>query len=363
MKNKIITAAAIALLAASCGQKEEAVAENKNDKFCIGADLKAKLSIDNVAVTPVAETIALTGNVSYNTDQVVQFSSLIDGVVTNTFFSLGDYVKKGQVLAEIKSTELNSLKAESVSLKSQLEVSKRQLASVKSMFDDGIASQSDLLKAQSDVAVLESSIGNVTQNLALFSASTEKSVFRILAPANGYVVNKNMSPGMQISAGEAPLFTISDLKEVWVMVNIYATNLKDVSEGMEVSIKTPSYPDETFKGKIDMLSQVFDAEEHVVKARIVMQNPDMKLKPGMTADIMIASKRQQGEMPAIPAKALIFDDNQNFVLVYHDDCNIEIRKIEPTVKNRDYLYFDKGLNAGEKVITKNHLLVYEQIKN
>lgn len=363
MKNKLLLPLAVALLAVSCSNKEEQAAEPKETKFCLKADLKAKIEIDDVKVTPVAETIALTGNVTYNTDQVVQFSSLIDGVVTNTFFSLGDYVKKGQVLAEIKSTELNSLKSEEISLKSQLEVAKRQYASVKSMFDDGIASQSDLLKAKSEVDVTESSINNVKQNLALFSASTEKSVFRILAPANGYVVNKNMSPGMQISAGDAPLFTISDLKEVWVMVNIYATNLKDVSEGMEVNIKTPAYPDEAFKGRIDMLSQVFDAEEHVVKARIIMNNKDKKLKPGMPADIMISSKAQQGEMPAVPAKALLFDDNQNYILVYHDDCNIEIRHIAPAVKNRDYLYFDKGVNVGEKVITKNHLLIYEQLKN
>ncbi|RYD86133.1 MAG: biotin/lipoyl-binding protein, partial [Sphingobacteriales bacterium] len=150
MKNNVLLAvAAVLLMAGGCAEKNEEAAGKKDSKFCISPDLKAKITIGTVKKEPVAETIALTGNVTYNADDVVQFSSLVSGVITGTHFSLGDYVKKGQVLAEIKSTELNSLKSERVSLQSQLQVAQRQLQSVKSMFNDGIASQSDLLKAQS----------------------------------------------------------------------------------------------------------------------------------------------------------------------------------------------------------------------
>lgn len=345
----------------SCNEKE--TTPEKNEKFCLNDDLKKKVTIEEIKKEPVSETFTLTGNVTYNSDNVVQFTSLINGVVTNTYFSLGDFVKKGQVLAEIKSTELNGLQSENKSVESQLAVAQRQLSSVKSMFEDGIASQKDLIQAESEVKVLKASLENIKSNLALYSASPEKSVFQIKAPSNGFIVAKNMSSGMQISSGSEPLFTISDLNEVWVMVNIYATDMQNIKENMDVKIKTLAYPDEVFSGKITALSQVFDAEERVLKARVVMKNTDLKLKPGMSADIILNKPNTSAEtLLAVPVKAVIFDDNQNFVVVYKDDCNLEIRQVNPVTKNSEVVYFDKGIQENEKIISKNQLLIYESLK-
>ena len=362
MKNTILLSITLILLICGCAKnKEEEKATEEN--FCLTPKLKEKISIETAQLLPVTESFSLTGNVAYNADDVVQFSSLVNGLITNTFFSLGDYVKKGQILAEIKSTELNSLQAEHKSLKSQLLVAKRKLQATQSMYENEIASQSDLIQGQSEVDVLKSSIDNVEQNLALYSASGEKSVFQIKAPVNGYIVSKNMSPGTQINDNEGSLFTISNLSKVWVMVNIYSTNLKDVHEGMDVKITTPAYSDQTFDGKIDKLSQVFQSDEHVLKARIVMDNSNLKLKPGLTVDVLINKKVNQKDMVAVPAKTLIFDNNQNYVLIYKDDCHLERRQITPTIKNKDFIYFENGLDAGEKVIVKNHLLISEQLKD
>lgn len=132
---------------------------------------------------------------------------------------------------------------------------------------------------------------------------------------------------------------------------------------MQVDVTTPAYPGEIFKGKINMMSKVFDADEHVLKARIVMDNRNMKLKPGMTADITIDKSKGGEELAAIPAKAAIFDNNRDYILIYKNDCTIETREISPVIKNNSWLYFDKGVNEGEKVITKNQLLIYERLKN
>ncbi|KFF15780.1 efflux RND transporter periplasmic adaptor subunit [Flavobacterium hydatis] len=362
MKKLILLPILGLMLVYGCGKKE-AIKDTKEEKFCIDKDLKEKITIEPVQKRAVSESINLTGNITYNNDHVVQFNSLVEGIITKTTFSLGDYVKKGQVLAEIKSTELNGMQSESKSLQSQLSVAQRQLQATKSMFDDGIASQKDLMQAQSELDVLKSSLENVRANLAMFSASSERAVFQIKAPTEGYVVAKNISPGMQITEGSEPLFTISDLKEIWVLVNVYTSNLKNVTENMLVDVTTPAYPGEIFKGKITMLAKVFDADEHVLKARIVMENKNLKLKPGMTADIII-DKSLGGEMlAAVPAKAAIFDNNRDYILIYKDDCTIETREINPTIKNNNWIYFDKGVKEGEMIITKNHLLIHERLKN
>ena len=112
-----------------------------------------------------------------------------------------------------------------------------------------------------------------------------------------------------------------------------------------------------------MMSKVFDADEHVLKARIVMENKNLKLKPGMTADITI-DKSLGGEMlEAVPAKAVIFDNNRDHILIYKNDCTIETREINPVVKNNNWVYFKDGVKEGEMVITKNQLLIHERLKN
>ncbi|WP_281232865.1 efflux RND transporter periplasmic adaptor subunit [Flavobacterium gelatinilyticum] len=362
MKKLIVIPMLGLMLVYGCGKKEE-VKKVQDEKFCIDKDLKEKITIEPAQKRAVSESINLTGNITYNGDHVVQFNSLVEGIITKTSFSLGDYVKKGQVLAEIKSTELNSMQSESRSLQSQITVAQRQLQATKSMFEDGISSQKDLLQAQSELDVLKSSLENVRANLAMFSASNDRSVFLIKAPTEGYIVDKNISTGTQITSESNALFTISDLKEIWVLVNVYTSNLKNISENMAVDVTTPAYPGEIFKGKINMMSKIFDAEEHVLKARIVMDNRNLKLKPGMTADITIDKSIGGEELVSVPAKAAIFDNNRDYILIYKDDCTIETREINPKLKNNSWLYFDKGVNEGEKVITKNQLLIHERLKN
>lgn len=108
---------------------------------------------------------------------------------------------------------------------------------------------------------------------------------------------------------------------------------------------------------------MFDAEERVLKARIVLSNHEMKLRPGMSAEIHLLIDDSQGEALAVPNNAIIFDNNQNYVVVYTDNCHQEIRQITPLSKNNEYTYIQGGVKEGETVITTNELLIYEQLNN
>jgi membrane fusion protein, heavy metal efflux system len=351
----------LVLAMAACKQQQQE-ASTHADNYCLNGPLKSTTSFHHVEMKPVVKGLALTGKVDFNPDKVIHFVSLAGGVITNTYFSLGDYVKRGQLLAEIQSAELTSLQSERKTLESQLLVANRQLESVESMHQDGIASQLNLLEAQSTVNVLNAELEKVKSNLSFYRASNAYGIFRIMAPSSGFIVNKSVTPGLQISAEGDPLFTISDLSEVWVTMNVYAGDVQFVAENMDVAIKTLAYPNEIFTGKISALSQVFDTEERVLKARVVLPNTDLKLKPGMLVDIMV-TKDGGIEAPVVPEYALIFDDNRNFLLVYNDDCNIEVRELEILTRDNGVAFIGNGLRAGENIITRNQLLLYERLKN
>ena len=166
---------------------------------------------------------------------------------------------------------------------------------------------------------------------------------------------------MPVSSENGTLFVVADLSEVWVIANVYASNLKFVREGMDVSITTLSYPGEVFTGKINTLSQVFDPEDKVLKARIKMQNKDLKLKPEMSAVIKLKNESTE-KLISIPSDALIFDDNAHFVVIEESPGDFRIREVEigSTHNNKTYLY--SGLNESEIVVIKNQLLIYSGLK-
>lgn len=331
-------------------------------EYCMDSTFRQTISLKEAVPEQITESITLTGSVETNPDKVINFVSLVGGIISNTYFSFGDKVTKGQILAELQSTELSSLHNEITNLESKIKVADNNLKSVSSMFEDGIASHKNLLEAQSELEILKSERQRVLSNLNLYSGDPEKGIFKIKAPSSGIITAKNISAGTQISSEGDHLFTISDLSEVWVMVNIHASSVKNIQEGMPVEIKTLSYPGLVLNGTIAMIAQVYDYEARVLKARVILSNPENKLKPGMPVDVM-AINRQNNTAVSIPEESIVFDNSTNYVIVYHSDCDLEIRKVEILSKNNGTYFLSQGISEKEKIVAGNQLLIYEQLKN
>jgi len=301
---------------------------------------KAKLS------NPQEELI-LTGRVESNPNKVIHYAPLISGVITRTFFSLGDKVNRGQTMLHIRSAELSALQSELV-------VARRNLQSAESMFEDRLISEIELIEARAEYERLQA-------DLSLFGENLGGGVFAIKAPMTGYVVEANASSGSTVAEGDEPLFTIADLSTVWIMGNVHASDLLFVREGMEVEITTISYPGEVFPGKINAISRVFDPEERVLRARIVMPNDELKFKPEMS--VMIRVKNQRNTLYiAIPSDALIFDNNRNHVVVEESAGQFAIREVTLQSHHNQTTYISSGLKESENVVIKNQLLIYNHLK-
>lgn len=333
-----------------------------DERYCLDSTFLSQIEWVTPKMAPISEGIHLTGTVETNPDRVVHFASLINGIVSGVYFSLGDKVTKGQVLADLRSTELSDLQSQNQSIAAQIRVAEKKLESVQAMFGDGVSSQKELAEAQSELLVLKAERQKINANLSLYSASTERGVFRIKAPVSGIITAKSIAAGTPVAAGSESLFTVSDLSNVWVMLNVHTSNVKNITPGMDVNIKTLSYPDESFPGKVANISNVLDADAKVLKAKVVIPNANLKLKPGMPVDVT-AYRHVARQALSIPVGAVVFDNNENFVVVFKDTCNLEIRPVNITYRTDQLAYLDAGADADEKIISKNHLLIYEQLKN
>ncbi|MBW8687146.1 efflux RND transporter periplasmic adaptor subunit [Chitinophaga rhizophila] len=347
-------------LAACAGKGQHP--ETAQHTFCPDS-IKGDLRFDTARTRPITESIHLTGRVQANPDNVVAFKSLFSGIVVKTFFSLGDYVKKGQLLAEVRSTEFSALNADLRSVESRMEVAQTKLKAVQAMFKDHIASQKDLSEAQSEYDVLNAEKQKIRSNQQLFSASASKDVFQLKAPASGYVTSKLITGGMQITQeSDAPLFTISDIDEVWVMANVYSSDIRHVEQGTPVEIRITARPDEVFHGEIATVSKMLDEDTKVFKARIVLRNTGLKLNPGMLADITVLKSAGRTAVE-VPVSSIVFSENENYVVIYKGNCEAEIRKIAIASRNHDTAFVGEGLQEGEVIVSRNQLLLFNQLSN
>jgi cobalt-zinc-cadmium efflux system membrane fusion protein len=287
---------------------------------------------------------------------------LITGNVQGITVVPGDYVKAGQVLGVVKSAEVANYNSALVNAETNVQLTGRQLAQQKDMYNSGLASQVDITNAQ--VAYQQAVAAEIAAKKVLsINGDNKNGEYLIKAPIDGFVVQMNISNGMAIRAdNNGGLFTISDLKNVWVEANIYEGNIEKVRQGDTVQVTTIAYPDKVFTGKVDKLMNVLDPSSKTMKMRIVLPNEGYLLKPQMFATVTL-NDRENKQALSVSAKALVFDNSQYYVVVLTGKNNVQIRPIQLISNNGTTAYIQSGLTAGERVIASNTLLIYGSLNN
>ncbi|MCH8496108.1 MAG: efflux RND transporter periplasmic adaptor subunit, partial [Balneolales bacterium] len=128
----------------------------------------------------------------------------------------------------------------------------------------------------------------------------------------------------------------------------------------EVSISMVAYPDHNFTGEIVRLSSALDPNRRTLEAIIELPNPDYLLKPGMFATVDVKVPVQDPN-PAIHKQSLIFDNNNHYVVVYRDPCDVEVRQVLISSRSGDNVFIESGVREGEQVATNNHLLIFNEL--
>jgi membrane fusion protein, heavy metal efflux system len=356
----VFMASLFALWLSSCNTKTDQAEDKKG--YVLPDSLLKTIEIDTVSITRVLNTLTLTGKVDFNEDNVIKIFPVISGQVSDIKVMVGDYVKQGQVLAVIKSPEMAGFSNDYLTAQSNLDIAKKNLDAANDMYKSGLASQKDQLTAQEGynqaVSVLEK-----TKRILSLNGGSMTGEYLVKSPINGFVVERQVNNNMMIRTDNATgLFTISDLKNVWVMANVYESNISFVKTGDSVDITTLSYPGKTFRGKIDRIMNVLDPSNKVMKLRIVLSNPGYLLKPEMFASVVVNTTENK-KMISIPSRGLIFDHSQYYVLIYKSPSDITIRPVQVlnTVGERSYI--SEGLTEGEHLIGTQALLIYQELNS
>ena len=343
----------------ACQQEER---KTPDDKFQLTETLSKGKELAEVTLKTVESELLLTGKISFNEDKVARVFPLAGGFVRDLNVELGDHIKKGEIMAIIRSPEIAGFAREGSTALSQVHVAEKNAQVAEELYKSGNISEVELINAQKDLDNAKGELLRIQAVLDMYSAGSG-AVYPIKSPVSGIVVQKNIALHMELRTEDiSPVFIVGDLDDVWVMANIYESDITKVKEGYDAEITTIPYPDKVFRGKIDKIFSLMDAESKVVKARVTLKNPNFELKPEMFANVKVSYKEPVKKL-TVPSAALIFDKSRYFVMVYIADDNIETREVTVYKDNGKITYIESGLKEGEKVMTKFQLLVYDALND
>jgi cobalt-zinc-cadmium efflux system membrane fusion protein len=304
------------------------------------------------------------GEISFDEDNVVRIFPIVSGSVEKVYVSLGDYVKGGQKLATILSTDVIVFQKEYSMAKFNLEVAEKGFERTKELFKSNIASTKDYTEAENNYKNALAEYREKEKKLELYGASNKQdAVFELYAPKSGFIVERNVNEGQQIRTdNDAAMFTISDLKTIWVWANIYESDLSKVNVGDTMEVTALAYPDVPYKGIVSKINTMLDHDSRIVKIRTELNNENALLKPEMFASVTMVSS-VGNKVLALPTASIVTESNRNYVMKQLGKN--EFTKVEVTVGKtiNEYTEIVRGVSSGDKVAREYALFIMAAFNN
>ena len=360
MKNKklwIAVAVVVALIIAynllSGGKKEE----------------KVSFDTTKVETGDIQTSITATGTIEPVTSVTV--GTQVSGIVSKLYVDYNSVVKKGQVIAELDRTnlisELNAQKASLASAQSSLNYQQSNYERYKTLFEKGLVSADEFESARLQYEQSKQQVAQSRESVQ--RAQTNLGYATITSPIDGVVLSKAVEEGQTVAASfnTPELFTIAqDLTNMRVIADIDEADIGGVKEGQRVSFTVDAFPDDKFEGAVTQVRQQATTESNVVTYEVVISAPnnDLKLKPGLTANVTIFTLEKNNVL-VVPAKALRFQPNEALLQKGEtvEDCEgtfkvwtkegnvFKAHKVETGTTNGVLTEIISGIAAGTDVLT------------
>jgi len=321
-----------------------------------------------VAVRALPSVLETTGQVDFDANRLTHVSPRLSGRAHSVAVQLGDDVERGQSLAVLDSIELGQAKAAFIRAQARHDLSDKNYERERGLLADRISSEREVLAAEALFLEAAADYSAAEQTLHLYglsdgeverlrNADPRASLYTVRAPLSGRVVEKHITLG-ELVTPERNVFTIADLSHVWIWIDVYERDVRHVHVDDEVAVVLDAYPGTTFLGTVSYLSDQVDARTLTVRARVVVPNPDGKLRPGSFATVRITDPHAEhgttagSEVIVVPQRAVQRDGDESVVFVVVGDGRFERREVELGRRATGLVEILVGLNAGERVVVE-----------
>jgi membrane fusion protein, heavy metal efflux system len=316
------------LLAAGCGRKKQDVGaeappptsvEHEDDVNVISVDRPDRFPL----VTAVAyeATSALNGTCTVNPDvsREIPVVSIASGRVVAVHVRLGDYVKKGQLVMEVQSTDITGAYDQYLKAINDEHLANTQLERAKILYDKGAIAKSQLEIAQDGEDDAKADLVAAEGQLRVLGIDKDHpgDTVKVYSPASGFIIQQNVTEAATAGvtySGSANAFTIADLSHVWIICDVYENDLSTVHLGQTADVRLNAYPDRVLTGTIGDIGAILDPSIRTGKVRIQVENPGNLMRIGMFATATFHGKKPVTNV-AVPASAVLHLHDRDWVYV------------------------------------------------
>jgi membrane fusion protein, heavy metal efflux system len=261
--------------------------------------------------------LVATGVVLPDISRNVPVITLASGRVVDIRARLGDTVQKGQVLLRVRSDDVAvGFDAYRKAIADEL-LARKQFDRTKDLYEHGAMAQQDFEVAQDAEDDAKTTLDTATEHLRLLGNDPDKpnGIVDILAPVSGVITDQEVTIAASVQAYSTPSpFTISDLTSVWVVCDVFESDMANVRMGETAEIKLSAYPDRILKGKITNIGSILDPNIRTAKVRLELPNPGQFMRPGMFATATFYSLDKK-TYTSVPSSAILHLHDRDWVFI------------------------------------------------
>ncbi len=309
------------------------------------------VKVADVQEHEVEKTIRAVGKVAYDERKLARINLRVDGWIQELYINFaGQEVKKGEPLLTLYSPDLLATQQEYLLAKRGLE--KLGASPIAEVRETGGALLSSARRRLLLSGITEKQIQELEDR------DEPQTAITITAPIHGIVTKREGVKGMRVTP-EMTLYEIADLSTIWILADVYESDLSSVKVGEEAAVTVDAYPGETFKGKIAHIDPYLNSQTRTVRVRVELPNPGIKLKPEMFAQVELTSKLGKGLV--IPESAVLDSGVRQIAFVDQGMEMYEPKEIKARRVGDTYLV-QEGLTAGDRIVTSATFLIDSESK-
>ncbi len=304
--------------------------------------------------------VKLPGEIRFDEDRTAHVVPRISGVVERVAVSLGERVKKGQLLAVIASSQVSEQRSELAAAERREELARTTLQRERQLWKEGISAEQDFLQARQALQEAEIALGNARQKLEALGGAGRQARgnrYELRAPFDGTVVEKHLVPGEVVSEA-SNAFTLSDLTQVWATFSLSAGDLKDARVGRAVKVISPELGSEVL-GQVSYIGNLLGEQTRTATARAVLKNPEGAWRPGLFVTVELATESRQAAV-TVPQQAVQSVEDKPTVFVRVDEGFVP-QPVTLGASSDGVVEVTQGLAAGIAVAAEGSFILKSEL--
>ncbi|QDC98230.1 efflux RND transporter periplasmic adaptor subunit [Candidatus Methylopumilus universalis] len=348
-------------LLSACSKSDKVSELKKIDplEIIITPEIEKQTKTEVVKYQDIGETLMIPGRLETQNRKLAKIGSPITGRVSDLYVSLGDVVKKGQVLAKVNSIELTQTQLTLIKSTQLIGLKTKAVERAKLLFEADVISKAEMLRIENELEAVKADYRASRDQLAVLgmnekalekleSSGQINSYGDVISRFDGIIISRSINLG-QIVNPQDNLFHVADLTKLWAVANIPEQQASFIQKDELVTIEIPALDHKKIDAKIIFEGSIVDPETRTVLVRAEIDNQSLSFKPDMLTSMYIQSKKVS--KLAVPVSAVVRENDRNYVFIQNSPKTYRLREVQLGHKDGNLITILSGLAEGETIIS------------